>query len=276
MRTLYGYAGLFVGVAITAFALAFFLIPNRIAAGGVSGLATVLFHLINSPVGVTMLVLNIPLFLLSLKVIGAVFGVKTLLGTVLLSVLVDLAQPIAVPMTTDPLLASIYGGVIAGIGLGLAFRFGGSTGGTDMAAQLLARFFPTTVGQALLVVDGFVIVLAGFVFGPELALYALLAVFLTTKAIDVVQEGQSYARAAFIVSPQASAISRAVSDQLNRGATILTGRGAFTGHDKEVLFVIVARSELARLRQIVLENDPAAFFVITEAHEVLGEGFKRL
>lgn len=275
-RFIVGYGGILLGVAITAFGVSFFLIPAKIAAGGVSGLATVIYHLTHFPAGVTMLLLNVPLFLLSWRVIGSVFGARTLFGTMTLSVLVDLFNRWAVPITEDLLLAAIYGGVLSGIGLGIAFRFGGSTGGTDMAAALLSRFFPTSVGQALLLVDGAVIVLAGLVFGLEPAMYALIAVFLSTKTIDLVQEGQNYAKACLIISNQPEAISQAIMEQLERGVTSLDGRGMYTRQGKEVLLVIVSRMEIAAVKRIVAENDPKAFVVIHDVHEVLGEGFRML
>ena len=276
LKTIGGYLGILFGVTITAFGLSWFLIPSRIAAGGVSGLATVIYHLFDIPVGLTMIVFNIPLFLVSFIVIGSVFGIRTVFGTITLSILIDVFANYAVPITTDPLLAAIYGGVLNGLGLGIAFRFGGSTGGTDMAAQLISRFFPISVGQALLIVDGLVIFLAGIFFGPELALYALLAVFISTKTIDLVQEGQSYAKAAFIISDHSEQIGQSVLSRLERGATMLQGKGVFTGSDREVLFVIVSRSEISILRQVVQEIDPKAFLVISDVREVLGEGFKRL
>ncbi len=165
-----------------------------------------------------MLLLNGILFILAWRVLGPVFGAKTLFGTVTLSIFIDFLSKFSVPITGgDLLLISIYGGVISGIGLGIAFRAGGSTGGTDLAAQLVAKFFPTTVGQALLFVDGFVIIIAGLAFGIELALYALIAVFITTKAIDVVVEGQSFAKAALIISDYPEAVGQAIVDRLERG-----------------------------------------------------------
>ncbi|NMA60846.1 MAG: YitT family protein [Firmicutes bacterium] len=271
-----GYAGVLIGVIITAFGVSFFLIPAKIAAGGVSGLATVVFHLTGFPVGITMLLFNIPLFLLSWRLIGPMFGAKTLFGTITISIFVDLFNQFAVPMTSDLLLAAIYGGVISGIGLGLAFRSGGSTGGTDMAAQLVARFFPTSVGQALLFVDGFVIILAGLAFGLELAMYALIAVFITTKTIDLVQEGQNYAKATLIISDRAEEIGQSIMERLERGVTSLDGRGMYTKDDKDVLLVIVSRVEIAQVKEIVREFDQSAFVVIADVHEVLGEGFRRL
>jgi len=224
-RIIFGYGGVLAGVIITAVGVSFFLIPAKIAAGGVSGLATVVYHLTRFPVGVTMLVLNAILFAIAWRVLGSVFGAKTLFGTVMLSLFVDLFSQFAVPITGDLLLTSIYGGVISGIGLGIAFRSGGSTGGTDLAAQLIARFFPTTVGQALLYVDGLVIVLAGLAFGLEAALYALIAVFISTKVIDVVVEGQSYAKAVWIISNHAEEVGQAIMERLERGVTSLSGKG---------------------------------------------------
>lgn len=275
-KELLSYLGILLGVVVTAFGLSFFLVPNKIAAGGVSGLATVLFYTLNIPMGLTMILLNVPLFILSLRIVGPMFGVKTLFGSIAISVLVDLMNQVAVSLTPDPLLSAIYGGGIAGIGLGLAFRFGGSTGGTDMAAQLVARYLPMSVGQALLFVDGIVILLAGFAFGPELALYALLSVFVTTKAIDLIQEGQSYAKAVLVISDHSEAIARRVMQDMDRGVTGLQARGLYTGINREVLLITVGRTEIAKVKDIVREIDSRAFVVISDVHEVLGEGFRRL
>lgn len=275
-KAVLGYLGVLIGVLITAFGVSFFLIPAKIAAGGVSGVATVIFHLTQFPAGIVMLLLNLPLFLISWRVFGPRFGVKTLVGTVTLSLFVDIFNQIAVPITGDLLLASIYGGVISGIGLGIAFRSGGSTGGTDMAAQLVAQMFNTSVGQGLLLVDGFVIILAGLAFGLELAMYALIAVFITTKTIDVVQEGRNYAKGVYIISDLAEQIGGTIMERLERGVTSLDGRGMWTKAHKNVLFAIVSRGEISQVKEIVREFDEKAFVVITDVHEVLGEGFRRL
>lgn len=275
-RIILGYGGVLLGVIITAFGISFFLIPVKIAAGGVSGFATVIFHLTNIPVGITMLVLNIPLFLLSWRLIGPLFGAKTLFGTLTTSFFVDLFNRFAIPITNDLLLCAIYGGVIAGIGLGIAFRSGGSTGGTDMAAQLVARLFSISLGQGLLLVDGIVIILAGIAFGLELAMYALIAVFITTKTIDLVQEGQNYVKAILIISDQAETIGEIIMEQLDRGVTALDGRGMYTKIDREILLVIVSRVEISHVKSIVKEHDERAFVVIADVHEVLGEGFRGL
>lgn len=275
-KAIFGYGGVLVGVIIASIGVSFFLIPAKIAAGGVSGLATVVYHLIEFPAGITMLLLNIPLFIFSWRIFGPIFGAKTLFGTITMSIFVDLFNQVAVPMTEDLLLGAIYGGVLSGIGLGLAFRSGGSTGGTDMAAQLVARFFPTSVGQALLVVDGVVIVLAGVAFGLELAMYALIAVFISTKTIDLVQEGGNHAKACLIISDVPEPIGQRIMERLERGVTMFDGRGMYTKHDKQILLVIVSRMEIFTVKAIVGELDKKAFVVIYDVHEVLGEGFSGL
>ena len=266
--------GIAIGSLVTAAGLVFFLIPNKIAAGGVSGLATVIYYLVGLPVGFTMLVINIPLFLTSLRKLGLKFGMKTLFGTIMLSVFTDGLTPIVTPLTYDPLLASIYGGLVAGAGLGIVFRFGGTTGGTDLAAQLIHKYLKVSIGQSLLLIDAMVIVLAAVAFDVELALYALIGLFATTKMIDLIQEGVGYAKAALIISDHSDLLGQAIINKLDRGATALHGQGVYSGKEKDVLLVVLSRSEVARIKDIVYSIDPQAFVIVTNVHEVLGEGFK--
>lgn len=274
-RLLFEYGLVLVGSFLTALGLDWFLVPNRIAAGGVSGLATVLFYLFRFPVGVTMLAINVPLFLIGLRVLGPRFGLKTVVGAVATGVLVDLLALFVRPLTTDPLLASVYGGVVVGVGIGLTFRVGGSTGGTDMAAQIFHRALRRSSGQTLLVFDAMVILLAGLVFSAELAMWAFLSVFITTKVIDLVQEGRATAKGAFIISQRTHDLGEAILTELDRGATSFYGRGLYTRQDREVIFVVVARWELQKLKQLVRRTDPDAFMVITDVYDVLGEGFRQ-
>lgn len=280
MRTrfqwVYDYLAILIGAVLTALALDWFLVPNKIAAGGVSGVATILFYVFKFKVGLTMLLINIPLFLLSLKIMGPRFLARTLFGMVALSFATDLMATLR-PLTHDPFLASLYGGVLSGLGIGITLKWGGSTGGTDLAAMLLHRWLKTSVGQALLVIDFLIIVAAGFAFhSAELALYAIVVLFITSYGIDLVQEGMPYARAAYVISDRADEIAGVVMSQMGRGVTALKGKGVYTGADRKVLFVIVARGELAQFKELVRDLDPRAFVVITDAHEVLGEGFKAI
>lgn len=269
--------GVSVGVVLTALGLDMFLIPNKIAAGGVSGLATVAHYLLQVPVGGTMLVLNIPLFLLGIYRLGLKFGFRSLYGTITLSLMVDALLPQLPVATRDPLLASIFGGVLVGLGLGLVFRHRGTTGGTDLAAAVLRTYTGANVGQLLFLVDAVIVFLAGVAFNSwELAMYALITIFVTSWLIDLVQEGFSYTKAFFIISDSSQAIAVAVIKELDRGATALKARGVFTGADRDVLLVVVYRSEVTRLKDLVYRLDRKAFVILADVHEVLGEGFKPL
>jgi uncharacterized membrane-anchored protein YitT (DUF2179 family) len=271
------YIGILVGVTITALALVWLLIPNRIAAGGVSGLSIVFFYLWQWPVAWSMLMLNIPLFLACLWTFGPRFGAKTLFGAAFISIMIQFWDSVInlPPLTKDPLLAALYGGVISGVGMGIAFRFRGTTGGTDLAAQLLNRFSGIPVGQGLLLFDSGVIVLAGLVFhSAELALYAIITLFITSKTLDAVLEGFDYAKAAFIISEYSEEIGRHILSDLERGATGLFGRGLYSTQKKEVVLCVISRAEEFKLKELVYQIDPHAFVIITNVHEVLGEGFK--
>ncbi len=276
-REIRDYFGVFIGVVLTSLSLSWLLIPNKIAAGGVSGLGVILYHLWKWPVGWSMLLFNIPLFLACLWVFGPRFGAKTLFGTITISIMIEFWDKVIkiAPLTHDPLLASLYGGVIAGIGMGISFRFRGTTGGTDLAAQLLNRFSGISVGQSLLFFDGSIIALAGIVFhSTELALYAIITLFITGKVLDTVLEGFDYAKAAFIISEHSAAIGERILVDLQRGATGLVGRGLYSTSQKEVILCVISRAEEIKLKELVYQIDPKAFVIISDVHEVLGEGFK--
>jgi len=276
LKIVWEILGVSLGVLLTALGLDMFLIPNKIAAGGVSGIATVLHYLINVPVGAAMLILNVPLFAMAVYRLGLKFGFRSLYGTVALSVAVDALAPLAPVPTHDLLLASIFGGVLVGLGLGLVFRYRGTTGGTDLAAAILRSYTGANVGQLLFLVDATVVIAAGITFdSAELAMYALITIFITAWLIDLVQEGFSYAKAFIIVSEQAAQIAPAILKELDRGATAWMARGMFTGAEREVLLSVVHRSEVTRLKDIVYGVDPRAFVILADVHEVLGEGFKR-
>lgn len=263
---------IFFGTLITALALNMFLIPNKIAAGGVSGIATVIYYLFKFPVGVVMLVLNLPIFLLGIKEIGTVFGIKTLISTILLSLMIDF---IKVPcITREVILASVYGGILMGIGLGLVFKANATTGGTDMAARIIHKYVPFIgIGWVMFVIDFVVVAAAGIVFGSEQALYALVSLFLGAKMIDLIQEGFNSAKAFIIISNKADMISNRILNEMNRGVTGLHGKGMFSGYEKEILLCIISRTEITRLKEIVVDEDPYAFVIVTNVREVLGEGF---
>lgn len=267
-------AGIALGSLISALALNLLLVPNQIAPGGASGLAVVLFYLFQIPVSAVLLLINVPLFFLGWHVLGPRFGINTLAGSLLLPAFVALTEHLT-PVTDDLLLAAIYGGILLGIGIGIVFRFQGTTGGTALAAQILHRYTGFTVGQSLLGIDFVVVALAGIVFDAELAMYALIALTVSIRVIDMVQQGLRRAKAAFIISETTRKIADTVLEQLQRGATILDGHGAWSRKEREVLMVVVSSSEVSKLKNLVAELDPLAFVIVTDIHEVLGEGFSR-
>jgi uncharacterized membrane-anchored protein YitT (DUF2179 family) len=268
------YIWITIGSVVIALALDIFLVPNKIAAGGVSGLATILYHLFGVPVGAALLALNIPLFILSFRELGSRVFIRSVYGALVTSVFVEILTAHVLVMTRDLLLSAIYAGMLSGIGIGIVLKAGGTTGGTDLVARLLHKHFPVTVGQGLLGADFVVISLAGIFFNAELALYALLSLLITSKAIDLVQEGISFAKAAYIVSDYNEKIAGTIFKELGRGVTALEGRGMFTGEHRPVLICVVGKTEESRLKDLIYGIDPKAFVFITDAHEVLGEGFK--
>jgi uncharacterized membrane-anchored protein YitT (DUF2179 family) len=272
-----------VGIVMTAWALDVFLIPNRIAAGGVSGLSTVIFWWakgtfgVTIPVGVTMLVLNAVLLVVAWRVRGHRYLAKTLYGAVGLSVLVDVLAPIAPHLASnDLLLAALWGGAITGLGMGLVFKAGGNTGGTDIVAQLMSSRVPFGVGQIMLVVDAFVTVLAALQFGPNLALYGVVAIFVSTATIDLVLEGVSVEKAVWIISDYADQIGAAINTDMGRGATRLEATGVYTGEKRGTLMVVLSRNEIDDLKLLVATLDPTAMVIISNVHEAIGEGFKEM
>ncbi|SIR34452.1 YitT family protein [Halanaerobium kushneri] len=275
-RIFIDYLGITAGSFLIALALTVFLVPNKIAAGGVSGLATVIYYLTSFPIGITMLVINIPLFLAGIKIMGMSFGIRTIYGIVSLSVFTDLLQPHMTALTDDLLLASIYGGVVGGVGLGIVFRSRGTTGGTDLIASLINYFTGITVGEGLLIADGVVVALAGVFFNLEVALYAAVTIFITSQTIDVVQEGLNFKKGVLIISDKAEKINQMVVNDLNRGITEFEAKGGYTGDRKRVLLCIISRSEVSELKKAVSEIDQEAFVIISNVHEVLGEGFTEI
>lgn len=272
-RNVKDYIGIVCGAILVALGLNALLIPNRIAAGGASGIATILVHLVGVSPSTVLLAINVPLLVAGSRVFGVRFGAYTVLGTLVTVAAVGLTQGLS-PLTHDPLLAALYGGVVTGIGMGIVFRFRGTTGGTDIAAKLASHYSGISLGDSLLAIDALVVIVAGILFSAEYAMYALIAIFVCTKTIDVVQEGLYTAKAMFVVSNQGEAIAAALMHKIERGVTLLPSKGAFSKQERTTLFCVVGRTELTRAKRVVLEIDVNAFVVVTDAHEVLGEGFK--
>ncbi|MNJ47012.1 hypothetical protein D3C77_421570 [compost metagenome] len=261
-----------VGSFITALAFNLFLVPSDIASGGVSGLSIIAKSLFNIEPAYTQWALNIPLFVAGLVLLGRYYALRSLLGTVVLPLFVFLTKDWIAP-TTDPLLASLYGGIGVGLGLGLVFRGRGSTGGLSILAQIIQKYSGLSLSLCVVLMDGLVIVLAGIVLSPEKALYALIGLYITGKFIDMIELGFNYTKVAYIIADKTDEISDAVLHHLDRGLTKLSAQGGYTGDNRTVLMVVVGQSEVTRLKTLVQTLEPTAFVIITNAHEVLGEGF---
>jgi len=267
------YLLLILGTFSTSLGYLWFIVPNRLAPGGVSGIATIIHFLTGFPIGVLIILFNIPLFLVSWKSLGLEFGIKSLIGTLCLSLFIDLL-PIKPLVTDQPLLAAVFGGLLVGSGIGLTFQAGGSTGGVDIAGRLLHKKQPgTSIGSFILVIDFFVVFTAGVINGPMTALYSLITVFIAAKSVDYIQDGYRAAKAYYIISDNSKSIAQRINTQLNRGVTIINASGGYTGTPKNMLMCLVIRSDVAALRRIVKEEDEKAFVFVLNASEVMGEGF---
>ena len=251
--------------------------PNGIAFGGITGLAQIVNRLFPAiPVGVTVIVLNIPLFLLGWKLIGGKLLVSSLSAMFISSVFIDLITPLYDWQPMDPLLACIFGGLLMGGSLGIVFLQGATTGGTDLAARLLKlKFKWLPMGKLLMGVDLTVIILVALFFqNLNTALYGLVALYISTLAMDGILYGLDNAKVAYIISDHNEQIADAIVHDLDRGVTILQGQGAYTGADKQVLMCAFKQREIASIKAAVKDIDPDAFLIVCNAHEVLGEGFR--
>ncbi|KZE70250.1 YitT family protein [Paenibacillus sp. CMAA1739] len=262
------------GSFITALTFNMFLLPNRIASGGVSGLSILGEELLGLEPAYTQWGMNIPLFIAGVLLLGKKYGLRSLLGSIMLPLFVYVTKDWAIP-TTNPLLASLYGGIGVGLGLGTVFRGRGSTGGLAILAQIIHKYTGFSLSLCVMLMDGTVITLAGFTLSPERALYALIGLFVTGKVIDAVEMGLGYSKVAYIISNQKEKITQTILQDLDRGLTELAGRGGYTNEERPVLMVVVGQNEVTRLKTLVRLVDPEAFVIISNTREVLGEGFKR-
>lgn len=277
-RYLLEYIGISIGTLIMAIAINLFLGPNTIAPGGVTGLGIVIQKLTNGLIKVwaTNLIINIPLFIGGVLTLGKSFGAKTLYATVVLSFFIWLVPQTYV--TQDLLLSAVFGGVLLGIGLGIVFKFGGTTGGTDLAGAILNRFFPVfSTANFMMAIDFIIVAASGAASGKlEYPLYSVISLYISVRVIDLVLEGLGYAKALTIISDKPNEIGNEILKRLDRGVTVLKGKGFYTGNDKDVLLCVVNRSQFTKLKEIIHNIDSKAFIMVTEVNEVLGEGFKNL
>lgn len=263
-----------IGVTLEAVALEIFLVPNNIIDGGVVGISIMLSHLTGWQIGIFLIIINIPFFIVGYKQMGKTFTITSACGVILLAFMTTLFHPVP-RFTSDLLLAAVFGGIIMGIGVGLVIRNGGSSDGTEILAVLFNEKTPFSVGEVVLFVNIFILGLAGFVFDWNYAMYSLIAYFIAFKMIDITSEGLESSKAVWIISDQHQEIGDALNDRLGRGVTYLNGEGAYTGNNKNVIFTVISRLEEAKVKNIVDSIDKSAFLAISDIHDVKGGRFKK-
>lgn len=275
------YGKILIGSILIALGYVLFITPYRIVPGGVYGISIIIHYLFGTPVGLTALAFNIPITLLAAKVLGPRYGAKTVTGFILTSILID---GLTYFLGSDPLkigdeilMSSLYGGLFIGIGVGLIFRARASCGGTDVIAMMISRFIRQPVGQIMIYVDS-LIVLAGFIAFKDwkIPLYSLVTIFVVGRMVDVVMEGLNYNKCLLIVSDKHDEISQIILHDLKRGGTIFNSKGIYSGKDRPLIFTVMSRSEMIRLKSFIRQIDPKAFITVMDTSEILGEGFRPL
>ncbi|GLC89850.1 YitT family protein [Lysinibacillus piscis] len=268
------YVYVVVGAAIIAVGFNVFLLPNQVASGGVSGISTILHGLFGWNPGYVQYAFNIPLFLAGVILLGKKFGIKSFIGTITLPFVVIITNEWQ-PWTDNPLLGALFGGIVVGLGIGLVFKGQASTGGTDLLAQIITKYTGISLGTSVLLIDGVIAVSAAIVFDLEKGLYALIGLYVTTKTIDIIQLGFSQSKMVYIITNKQDEVRDAIYAEVNRGVTKLPAIGGYTGEERPVLMVVVYQTEFTKLKQLIKTVDPTAFVIVSDAYEVLGEGFKR-
>ncbi|HZH62801.1 MAG TPA: YitT family protein [Metabacillus sp.] len=265
---------IFIGAVLMAVGLEIFLVPNQVIDGGIVGISIILSHLLGIKLGLFIFLLNIPFFFIGYKQIGKTFALSTLFGIAVLSITTALLHPVPA-FTEDVLLATVFGGIILGIGVGIVIRYGGSLDGTEILAILANKKLPFSVGEIIMFFNIFILGSAGFVFGWNRAMYSLIAYFVAFKTIDIVIEGLDESKSAWIISEHYQEIGDAILARLGRGVTYLNGEGAYTGENKKVIFCVITRLEEAKLKSIVEDLDESAFLAVANIAEVRGGRFKK-
>jgi len=274
-RVAFDYGLIFIGAVIMAANVSLFLEPNHVISGGVTGLGMLAYYLWGWPIGLVTFLINVPLLLAGIKWGGGLrFFIRTIFAVIVMTVAIDVLNGRLMPIDSDPLLYTLFGGLLDGIGIGLVLRGSGTTGGTDIVVQLLARYRSLPFGRMLITVNGVILLSAAAVVGIVPVLYALVVNFVSGQVVDFVQEGGGHARSAMIITKCHEAVCEAIFDKLGRGATLLEARGGYTQTSQPALYVVVYRSQVTQLKRIIADVDPNAFVVVSEAHEVLGEGFR--
>lgn len=263
------------GALIMAAGVSLFLLPNQLSSGGIAGVATIFYYLLNIPMGTVIIAINIPLFLFSMYKVGKMFFLKSTLGTVAMSVFIDLLDKIE-PLTNDRFLACIYGGILLGLGTTLLLKAESSTGGSDLISYIAKKYKPTVRSGNIIVIIDIIIIALNVIFFKEIeiGLYSAIAIYIMGKIIDIFFEGINFTKLMIIVSNKSEEIAKQIDKKVARGSTGLYGKGMYTNENKLILMCAAYRKDVARIKIIAKEIDPKSFIVITNSREVVGQGFK--
>ncbi|WP_238590852.1 YitT family protein [Paenibacillus beijingensis] len=261
------------GSALVGFSMNYFNLANGLSEGGIAGISLLLEYVLRWNTGMMYLLFNIPLLLLGWKALGKRSFLYTVLATVMMSVFLFLFRELRFPMN-DLLLASLYAGVLSGIGVGIIFRYGGTSGGTDIVAQILHNYFGWPVGRSLFAFDAATLLLSLVFLDKERMMYTIVTVFVGSRVLDLVLEGVQRGKAVVVISNQAKRISDAVNKEMGRGTTLIDGRGGYTNEERPILYCVVSRVEVMKIKRLIRNVDPYAFVTVSDIFEVLGEGFK--
>ena len=275
-RVIIEILGTIIGSFIMAIGVSLFLLPNQLSSGGVAGIATITYYLFNIPMGTMMILINVPLFLISIFKIGKYFFVKSMIGTVTLSIFIDFLDKFKA-LTEDRFLACVYGGIILGIGTAILLKVNSSTGGSDLVSYVAKKYKPTVQAGNIIVIIDIVIVTLNMIFFREIeiGLYSAIAIYLMGKIIDILFEGIDFTKLMIIVSDKSEEISKDIEEKIERGVTGLYGKGMYTNTKKLVLMCVAPRREDARIKMLARKIDPRSFIIITNSREVVGQGFEK-
>lgn len=268
------YIYIIIGAFLMAVSTALFLLPNQLSTGGISGISTILYYSCNYPVGLTMLLINVPLFVIAMVKVNKRLFFKSILGTVLLSVFIDLLENLS-PITNDRFLACIYGGIIMGIGTAIILKAGASTGGTDLLSYVIRAYNNKFKSSRVIIIADTIIIFFNIIFFKEIeiGLYSVIAIYLMGKMIDIIFEGIYFTKIMFIISEKYEEISKEIGILVKRGSTGIYSKGMYSGKQNVMLFCVASRKEVAEIKQIIKQIDKNAFIVTTDAIETLGKGF---
>ncbi|MBQ8298389.1 MAG: YitT family protein [Clostridia bacterium] len=276
LKGIFDYIVLIIGGILVGLSVGLVLLPVKLTTGGFSGVATLMHYLLSIPAEISLLLLNIPAFIITGKILGLRYGIKSFIGMVCCSVGIAIGEAMT-PLTTDFMLAALYGGALSGLGIALTYRVGGSTGGTDLIARLVHEKRPhMNMGEILLIVDGIIIAILSLTFNDiDIGLYSIVSAFVMTKVIDLILDGADFAKAVFVVTNKEKEISEYIHKTLNRTSTKITGTGTYTNTEKNILMCVVNKKEIPKLKEAIREIDNSAFTIVTTVTEAIGEGFKQ-